>query len=476
MTKPEQSVPEASTVPERVLNDLRRYLLQESLTIGDVRTSDPNGGEIRSGRAVLRGLDCAVEFYRSNDWSLLVLCAEPSDSWTFGECFPEIPGEESARAFFCGNLPKGFKEPLLSKIGLRDSVWVLISAANDESIKTNLPGILKQFKSTQRRTGTAKWEPGLNIFGKPQFGNSDILRKDDLFGTKLDDPLALVLPSDWDVFVQANVEYINGAPVLKLPIPLTTNQLSLGSCHLTELTVWLSAPMHCVRRAPDVCLTAKVKLNGTFFDLTANYPLDDDVIEAELKVKAGQPPPLPGLGDLLDLTKLNIEIAVGVSISKREVQRLLTERHDGFLDESRDVLRAGLETSPWVSVDDTGARHKVANGFCTQIGNDRFTWFGTPSSKSRLNFLDLLRAGHTDFVLNDTAFSYMRGHALPATLIARLAAQPDTAFADQSAWQAHLDRLGFAGLTTAPDPVQIATEGAIWGSIQAHGFLREPWY
>ncbi|MGC2462686.1 MAG: transposase [Steroidobacteraceae bacterium] len=165
--------------------------------------------------------------------------------------------------------------------------------------------------------------------------------------------------------------------------------------------------------------------------------------------------------------------SVGLSISKREVQRLLTEKQDGFLDEARDVLRAGLETSPWISVDDTGARHKVANGFCTQIGNDRFTWFGTRPSKSRLNFLDLLRAGHTGFVLNDTAFSYMRTHALPATLIARLAVQPETAFAGQAAWQAHLDRLGFSGLTTTPDPVQIATEGAIWGSIHAHDFLRD---
>jgi hypothetical protein len=165
--------------------------------------------------------------------------------------------------------------------------------------------------------------------------------------------------------------------------------------------------------------------------------------------------------------------SVGLPISKREVQRLLTEKQDGFLDENRDVLRAGLETSPWVSVDDTGARHKVKNGFCTQIGNDRFTWFGTRRSKSRLNFLDLLRAGHTDFVLNDTAFSYMRRHALPASLIARLAAQPETAFADQAAWQAHLDRLGFTALTTTPDPVQIATEGAIWGSIHAHDFLRD---
>jgi len=165
--------------------------------------------------------------------------------------------------------------------------------------------------------------------------------------------------------------------------------------------------------------------------------------------------------------------SVGLSISKREVQRLLTQKHDGFLAEARDVLRAGLQTARWISVDDTGARHKVANGFCTQIGNDRFTWFGTRTSKNRLNFLDLLRAGHTDFVLNSAAFDYMRSRALPAPLIARLAAQSVTTFADQATWQAHLDRLGFTGMTTTPEPVQIATEGAIWGSIQAHDFLHD---
>src|SRR5215212_5806561 len=112
--------------------------------------------------------------------------------------------------------------------------------------------------------------------------------------------------------------------------------------------------------------------------------------------------------------------SVGVSISKREVQRLLTEHQDDFLDEAQDILRAGLARSSWISVDDTGARHKAANGFCTQIGNDDFTWFGTRTSKSRLNFLDLLRAGHSDFVLNDAAFASMRSRALPAILMARL--------------------------------------------------------
>ena len=69
--------------------------------------------------------------------------------------------------------------------------------------------------------------------------------------------------------------------------------------------------------------------------------------------------------------------SVGVSISKRQVQRLLTDKQDEFVGEAQAVLRAGLETSPYVSADDTGARHAGKNGFCTQIGNDWFTWFGT---------------------------------------------------------------------------------------------------
>jgi Transposase IS66 family len=170
--------------------------------------------------------------------------------------------------------------------------------------------------------------------------------------------------------------------------------------------------------------------------------------------------------------------SVGVSISRRQVQRLLTDKKTAFLDEARDVLRAGLEASAWISVDDTGARHKAKNGFCTQIGNDWFTWFGTRASKTRLNFLNLLRAGHTDYVVNEAAFGYMRSRGLAGPLIARLAATGETRFIDQAAWQAHLNRLGIVspakpGLAVIQDPVLIATEGAQWGSIQAHGFLQD---
>jgi hypothetical protein len=165
--------------------------------------------------------------------------------------------------------------------------------------------------------------------------------------------------------------------------------------------------------------------------------------------------------------------AIGIEISKRQVMRLLIDEKDRFVEEARAVLRTGLETATWVSVDDTGARHKASNGFCTQIGNDRFAWFATTGSKSRLNFLELLRAGHGDYVINAEALAYMRSRSLAGPVIRMLAEQHDKHFADRAAWQAHLERLGITALEVLPDPVQIASEGALWGSVKAHGLLPD---
>jgi hypothetical protein len=165
--------------------------------------------------------------------------------------------------------------------------------------------------------------------------------------------------------------------------------------------------------------------------------------------------------------------AVGISISKREVMRLLIDRQDDFLGENRDVLRAGLETAPWITVDDTGARHRGANAICTQIGNDSFAWFGTTGSKSRLNFLELLRAGFTDYVINAAALDYMREQGLSGTVIQRLVGHPQRQFPDPAAWQHHLEQLGITALQVTPDPTRVATEGALWGAIAEHGFLNE---
>src|SRR6266704_6351249 len=154
--------------------------------------------------------------------------------------------------------------------------------------------------------------------------------------------------------------------------------------------------------------------------------------------------------------------SLGIFISKRQLVRLLIEGQDGFLAEARDVLRAGLSSAAWITVDDTGARHKAANGFCTQIGNAHFTWFGTTGSKSRLNFLELLRAGYDDYVINAEALAYMRQRGLAAHVVARLVEHPDRCFAGQKTWNAHLEALGISALKVNPDPVMVATEGVLW--------------
>lgn len=161
----------------------------------------------------------------------------------------------------------------------------------------------------------------------------------------------------------------------------------------------------------------------------------------------------------------------GLAISKRQVMRLLIAGQDRFVEEARAVLCAGLSNAAWITVDDTAARHKARNGFCTQIGNTHFAWFGTTFSKSRVNFLELLRAGHQDYRINAEALAYMRAHHLAGPIIARLAADAQTRFTDRLAWQGHLDRLGISASDRRHDPVPVATEGALWGSIRAHGFL-----
>jgi Transposase IS66 family len=175
----------------------------------------------------------------------------------------------------------------------------------------------------------------------------------------------------------------------------------------------------------------------------------------------------------LTVPRLVEHLAVlGLQVSKRQVVRILTDQGP-FLSEAEAVLRAGLRTARWISVDDTGARHKAANGVCTQIGDDRFTAFATTSSKSRLNFLELLRAGHRDYVINAEALTYLRRRALPQHAIARLSAHPCKHFPDEEAWRGHLHELGFHTIEHSLDPLRLATEGALWGSIKEHGFLAD---
>jgi hypothetical protein len=159
---------------------------------------------------------------------------------------------------------------------------------------------------------------------------------------------------------------------------------------------------------------------------------------------------------------------LGIDISVGQVSRILTEEKDAFHQEKAELLPAGLAVSTYVQVDDTGARHQGHNGFCTHIGNELFAYFESTDSKSRQNFLEVLRGPDTDYTINDVAVAYWQRQKLPQAVIERLTAGAQR-WADKAAWQASLTQQQ----VTDPRHVRIATEGAVLGSLIAHGVSPE---
>ena len=74
-------------------------------------------------------------------------------------------------------------------------------------------------------------------------------------------------------------------------------------------------------------------------------------------------------------------------------------------------------------------------------------------------------------MVDEAAVAYMRRHHLAGPVIDRLISHPQRSFPDKQAWTAHLEALGITGLEVTPDPVKIASQGAMWGAIRRHGLL-----
>jgi len=159
---------------------------------------------------------------------------------------------------------------------------------------------------------------------------------------------------------------------------------------------------------------------------------------------------------------------LGVDISAGQLNNILIENKDDFHQEKDDLLASGLRVSSYVNVDDTGARHQGKNGYCTHIGNPWFSWFESTDTKSRINFLRLLRAGRTDYVINSDAVSYWESHKLPRSVIDVLGADQSRVIADDAQWDLYLEQ---KGIKTARH-IQIATEGALFAGIIEHGISR----
>jgi hypothetical protein len=155
---------------------------------------------------------------------------------------------------------------------------------------------------------------------------------------------------------------------------------------------------------------------------------------------------------------------LGIDISAGQINALLTENLDGFHQEKAAVLPAALAASSYLGVDDTGARHQGHNGYCTALGNDLFAYFASTDSKSRLNFLTVLRGTSDGYAINEVTLAYWERQKLARDVVQQLNAAPKQ-FACAAAWQARLKELG----VTAERHVRIATEGAMLGQLIEQG-------
>jgi hypothetical protein len=157
-----------------------------------------------------------------------------------------------------------------------------------------------------------------------------------------------------------------------------------------------------------------------------------------------------------------------IDISKGQLSNILIEGKEAFHKEKDHILTVGLEVSNYINVDDTGARHNGKNGYCTHIGNETFSWFESTESKSRINFLKLMRAGHSDFAINMDAIFYMQSNKLPQKPLQAIIENRGMIFADESQWNDFLTENGIV----KDRHVQIATEGVLIGSIIDQGISK----
>ena len=159
---------------------------------------------------------------------------------------------------------------------------------------------------------------------------------------------------------------------------------------------------------------------------------------------------------------------LGVDISTGAINFILNEDKSNqvFEEELMDLVEKGIGMTKEIRVDDTGARHKGKNGFCTCINTDLFTYFQSSRNKSRINFLSILQVKQKDYHLNDVALEYMKGQKLSPKYISLLMLEKDLILEDEQALLNFFE----TSKISAQYAKRVIKEGLMIGSLVEHGF------
>jgi hypothetical protein len=110
-----------------------------------------------------------------------------------------------------------------------------------------------------------------------------------------------------------------------------------------------------------------------------------------------------------------------IHISPATISRILTQNNEVFHQEKADIFKAGLESTIYQQIDDTGAKVKGKNYYVQIICNPFYTAYFTIPHKDRLSILDILQGGKPrTYFFNDEAFALLDYFNLSRKMISNL--------------------------------------------------------
>jgi len=131
---------------------------------------------------------------------------------------------------------------------------------------------------------------------------------------------------------------------------------------------------------------------------------------------------------------------VGVQISSGQVSNLLVKEQDRFHDEKDAVYEAGLRSTPWQHIDETGTRVNGVNQHCHVVCNPFFTVYLTTEKKNRLTVIDVLNnLCPRTYLLLEQTFDWLRRANVSLAAIERLQCLPQNRLFDDHEFQRLLD-------------------------------------
>jgi hypothetical protein len=131
---------------------------------------------------------------------------------------------------------------------------------------------------------------------------------------------------------------------------------------------------------------------------------------------------------------------VGVYISSGQVSNLLIKDQDCFHAEKDAVYEAGLRSSPWQHIDETGTRVNGVNQHCHVVCNPLYSAYFTTEKKDRLTVIDVLtNLCPRAYLLLAKTYDWLRQTSISQSALKRLQRLPQGSVFDDEEFNRLLD-------------------------------------